>query len=264
MPRNLALTSPLMSGPDVGVVQHELGIVEDNQYGPITAGAVKHWKFEFGFASAQVNTDFTTGEQPYLLKPLPPGPLMKLRAKSRAKAIAKAQTVAANAVDIEKGWVALGFREMPADSNKVPAMVPKARAAGLSAWFQAMGWPWCAFAGALGAKLAGDTTASKDGFAGGFNVLYCPAWLAEAHSHRHGLREINRNDVRKGDVILFDWDKDGIADHFGRYVGPSVMGLMTVEGNTSYGDAGSQSNGGCMAQRNRAWSDVIAVIREDA
>lgn len=42
--RDLALTTPLMQGPDVRPVQLKVGVTQDGVYGPITAGAVKAWQ----------------------------------------------------------------------------------------------------------------------------------------------------------------------------------------------------------------------------
>ena len=60
-------------------------------------------------------------------------------------------------------------------------------------------------------------------------------------------------------AVCFDWNDDGIADHIGLVVSPPESGsaFHTVEGNTSSGSAGSQSNGDGVYQRTRYVSDVI-------
>ena len=64
-----------------------------------------------------------------------------------------------------------------------------------------------------------------------------------------------------GDLVCFDWDGDGLADHVGIVEANYGGWLQTIEGNTSSGAAGSQSNGGGVWRRTRDWDSVCAVIR---
>lgn len=65
-----------------------------------------------------------------------------------------------------------------------------------------------------------------------------------------------------GDLICFDWGGDGVADHVGIVEGyPSNGTIVTIEGNTSAGTTGSQSNGGGVYRRTRYKSQVCAIIR---
>lgn len=64
-----------------------------------------------------------------------------------------------------------------------------------------------------------------------------------------------------GDLICFDWDGDGVADHVGLVEANYGSWVQTIEGNTSSGAAGSQSNGGGVWRRTRDWDSVCAVIR---
>ena len=64
-----------------------------------------------------------------------------------------------------------------------------------------------------------------------------------------------------GDLVCFDWDGDGLADHVGIVEANYGGWLQTIEGNTSSGAAGSQSNGGGVWCRTRGWDSVCAVIR---
>lgn len=66
-----------------------------------------------------------------------------------------------------------------------------------------------------------------------------------------------------GDYLCFDWDNDNIADHVGFVEANRGSWVQTIEGNTSSGVAGSQSNGGGVYRRARSWDDVIAVIRPE-
>ena len=54
-----------------------------------------------------------------------------------------------------------------------------------------------------------------------------------------------------GDIIIFDWMGDGTGDHTGIVVSDDGRKIITIEGNTSGTDAGSQRNGGGVYQRVR-------------
>jgi hypothetical protein len=55
-----------------------------------------------------------------------------------------------------------------------------------------------------------------------------------------------------GDIVCFDWNGDKRADHTGLFVRDLGGGFIeTIEGNTSAGDAGSQSNGDGVYRRKR-------------
>ncbi len=69
---------------------------------------------------------------------------------------------------------------------------------------------------------------------------------------------VNKSYGKKGDIILFDWDGSGDADHIGLIVGKNSDGTYTtVEGNTA---VGNDSNGGQVMERRRG-SCIRAVIR---
>ena len=70
-----------------------------------------------------------------------------------------------------------------------------------------------------------------------------------------------------GDNVLFDWTLDGVIDHVGAsWPDPNVASYRSVEGNTSPGTAGSQSNGGGAWVRYRTkpairgWVDMRTVL----
>jgi len=60
-----------------------------------------------------------------------------------------------------------------------------------------------------------------------------------------------------GDIVLFDWNGDKVADHVGivEKVGPTH--IDTIEGNTAFGD---DSNGGKVMRRRRARNAVRAFV----
>lgn len=70
---------------------------------------------------------------------------------------------------------------------------------------------------------------------------------------------------KPGDIVFFDWQGDATVDHVGIVTDASrwkATGIVTtIEGNTSPGTAGSQSDGGGVYRRTRHRSTVAAFAR---
>jgi len=205
---------------------------------------VKRAKYELGFMLSNVDGSFTNDLRSLLLpgsdpeaKPL--GPLRSVRRRSRLRKAAQTPIR-------EKAWTAaygeLGTHESPADSNIVK----------YSEWYGITG-PWCA----MFTSWCYVTAGSKR-FARGTRYAYCPYVLADARGHRNGLSVAHPPE--RGDLVLFDWDRDGVPDHIGLFGGwlSADSVFTTVEGNTS---AGNQSNGGEVQRRERGVGDTVAFIR---
>lgn len=94
----------------------------------------------------------------------------------------------------------------------------------------------------------------------GLPGAYCPAMLEEA---RRAGAAIPKQQARKGDVVYFDWQLDEETDHVGVVVANHGTFIETIEGNTSSGSSGSQSNGGVVARRQRNLHNVCAIVRPD-
>lgn len=78
----------------------------------------------------------------------------------------------------------------------------------------------------------------------------------------HGGR-VSKSEAAPGDVLVFDWDfSTSRTNHVG-ILEKRLSGdrFQTIEGNTSVGSSGSQSNGGRVARRVRKHSQVRYVIR---
>jgi hypothetical protein len=123
--------------------------------------------------------------------------------------------------------------------------------------------PWCADAVTYCYKKASENIWPKQGC---FNHRYCPSWLDTARRSLCGLGIITRN-IRKGDVVLFDWDGDGIADHVGlvRISLPGVFRVTagpipTTEGNTGATDSGLGFGDGVHSKW-RTRKSVIAFVK---
>lgn len=70
---------------------------------------------------------------------------------------------------------------------------------------------------------------------------------------------VNKNSGKEGDIVLFDWNLNGSADHVGFIVSKNADGTyQTVEGNTSYTN---NSNGGEVQIRTRSQGTIMMVIR---
>ena len=66
------------------------------------------------------------------------------------------------------------------------------------------------------------------------------------------------NYPQAGDIVIFDWNRDGNPDHVGIFVQNLGNGMIeTIEGNTS---DGNPSNGGCVERKQRKMTLVEAYI----
>lgn len=113
--------------------------------------------------------------------------------------------------------------------------------------FCAMGASWCA------------TDEEKQSVLPGGDFAYVPYGINAAA--REGRLVEPMTQAAPGDLVCFDWDDDGIADHVGIVEANYGGWLQTIEFNTSSGAAGSQSNGGGVWRRTRVWGSACAVIR---
>ena len=88
----------------------------------------------------------------------------------------------------------------------------------------------------------------------GGRFAYCPSHV-EWFRRRGQLGRV----PRVGAVVFFDWSGRGVAEHVGLVEAVLPDGrLQTIEGNTSRGDAGSQSDGGGVWRRFRSPKFVLA------
>ena len=132
------------------------------------------------------------------------------------------------------------------------------------------GSPWCAAFVTFCLHKAGWAVGHAAGAKGDpFNMAYCPAWASEASQNRFGLHLVPFAQARRGDIALFDWDRDHVADHIGLIRARPLLGrALTVEGNTQpeagTGDQSGKSGGDGVFKRVRRAQDVMCVIRVSA
>lgn len=67
--------------------------------------------------------------------------------------------------------------------------------------------------------------------------------------------------LRPGDIVFYDWDRSGDCDHVGIVESVGSSRITTIEGNTSSGNSGSQSNGDGVYRRYRTRSQIAKAIR---
>lgn len=67
--------------------------------------------------------------------------------------------------------------------------------------------------------------------------------------------------IKKGDLVYFDFDRDGEQDHVGICYSATTYYVSCIEGNTSSGTSGSQSNGDGVYKRTRNKKYVLGFIR---
>ena len=122
-------------------------------------------------------------------------------------------------------------------------------------YFGVSGVPYCAMFASYCLDWAGVTCA-------GMPSAYCPDIVSAGEDVG---ATVSCEDAEAGDLVLFDWGGDGLADHIGivEENHPSDGYMTTIEGNTSSGAGGSQSNGGGVYRRQRGYGSVRCVVRPD-
>lgn len=255
------VTSPYMRGDEVLELQKKLGLRTDAVYGPITAGAVKAWKYRFGYPAKHINTNYTASDRAYLFGVKKQSLAMKARAKARRKTVspALAEDRRLRALHVMRTWASEGLVESPANSNVVPSLVRQGKAQGVG-WEANMGYPWCAYSVMLAALKVGSPTAKQGLVDNKFNALYVPEIESLARQGKYGMRLVGWGQAQPGDFVIFNWD-GGVPDHIGMLVETEVGYAVCVEGNTSPSSAGSQSNGGGVYVRNRDRSLIQSIVR---
>jgi hypothetical protein len=170
-------------------------------------------------------------------------------------------------------WYTARWKEYPAGSNQVQPLMALCRDLRLSSYYANMKYPWCALAVFVAALAEGSEAARLGLREGKFNALYTPTIRQVAENGAYGLQAISKAQIVKGAGVLFDFggSNGGEVDHIGYALGkpgqvvtaagqkwqpPGAEYVVCVEGNTSYDDKGSQSDGGAVAIRIRPLSQI--------
>lgn len=250
--RALVLTSPYMKGKDVKRFQQALNarlrarksglrVEADGEYGPETNAAYREVAYALGLNDETIAKGPTVGAQRIVEDPDTRTPDQLKLAKKRAKE--------GGSVDKVLRWCEskVGTTERPSGSN---------RGAEIDKWqaeFGIHGTFWCgAFVGYAVRRVGGVPI--------GNSVVYTPSILSAAHSRTGGYEGFYAwKDRRPGDLVLmrFPGGSRDPVHHVGIYVGDGI----TIEGNTSSGNAGDQSNGGGVFKRKRDPSVIVGCAR---
>lgn len=87
----------------------------------------------------------------------------------------------------------------------------------------------------------------------GGDFHYCPTGI-QAMKDLH--LEVDKHTALPGDIVFFDWGRDGVSDHVGIVEANRGSHLITIEGNTTL----AYQSGG-VARRTRNFTDVCNVFR---
>lgn len=141
----------------------------------------------------------------------------------------------------------IGVKESPPDSNNVVFNTDYYGRAVSGSWY-----PWCcAFVWDV-FRIAGASNL----FYNGKKTAYCPEVVNWGKAS--GLT-VPISAGQYGDIVLFDWERNGVADHIGFIEKRRSDGsYQTIEGNTA---VGNDSNGGEVMRRVRSQSTICCIIR---
>lgn len=90
--------------------------------------------------------------------------------------------------------------------------------------------PWCAAFVEYVMENGGSWDSVPDWYKNIDNKWYCPN-VYNAASSANAI--ISAQEAQPGDIVLFDWDGDGVKDHIGIIKSTDGGKVVTVEGNTS-------------------------------
>jgi CHAP domain len=141
----------------------------------------------------------------------------------------------------------IGTKESPFGSNRCK----------FTQWYGMVG-PWCAmFATYCFETAAQNVGKDSPSFVGGMYYAYVPYILNDARAQMRGL-SLTSSPI-PGDLVLYDWNRNGVPDHVGIFESGNSSSWVAIEGNTSMGN---DSNGGEVMRRNRNISrGLITFVR---
>lgn len=130
----------------------------------------------------------------------------------------------------------LGTKESPANSNRTK----------YGKWYGMDAQPWC--------MMFVQWCFDQAGMKLPYRTASCNALLTWYKMNRP--QSVVKS-PQTGDIIIYDFGHTGIMESVGNGT------ITAIEGNTSPGTSGSQSNGGMVCRRTRKTSTVTAYIRPD-
>jgi len=261
--RRFSLVSPTIKGDDVRVLQRNLNqqykhfnidkrITMDGEYGRQTLNAAKEIGFAMGDSIRQrkkLKKGIVSMGLQNLIRGRHKTKFEVLQTKLREPYRKKLQkqydlTAGEKAVQAAQKWV--GTTEQPDGSNWGGEVEKFIRYTGYTGPVY-----WCGcWACWVVCNLGGAKIPSK------IRLGYAPYITDDARNNRNGLTAVAYEDARAGDLVTFFGGQHiGVVEKYENGV------LYTIEGNTSSGSSGSQSNGGGVYKRQRSKSDVDQIAR---
>lgn len=150
--------------------------------------------------------------------------------------------------------------ESPAGSNKVK----------YNTWYYGRpvrgdGYPWCAtYESWCGEKAEGDNPIYRSANAGDIQdmtVKHKGGKYILKHTTDSKKKKAALSKIEFGDQISFNFNGGWNRNHTGYIIGVWGNYLYCIEGNTSFDDSGSQSNGGAVAYRKRYYTTNVCTTR---
>lgn len=249
----LGVTSPYTRGDRVKSAQRRLAGANvfktnfqpgaiDGVFGEATARAAKRAKYWCGYPLGKMHPIYGDTIDALLSGKRQLSPSY---AKARKNRLAAAKRKPLRERALKRAISQLGKHEEPFGSNRNVFGV----------WYGMNGVPWCAEFVTWCYVLEGSKALQR-----GSRWAYVP-WIvnaARAGNFHHAIT----SRPQPGDLVCFDWDHDGVADHVGLYE-KDLPGdkFSTIEGNTS---TSSDSNGGQVMRRERSKSQVQAFVHVGA
>jgi len=251
--RTLKLTSPATTGPDVEAAQTLLSqnVFElnfqpgpvDGEFGPLTAGACKRAKWTLGYPEGDILP--TYGDKlGGLLSGASTLPPSFAKRRTQRAATQGRSSLRSRALSVAKREI--GYAERPTNRTK------------FGAWYGMDGSPWCAMFVTWCVVRAADALHTTTAFRRGDRWAYVPYVVSAAVGGRYQLSVTSTPEP--GDVVTYDWNGDGTADHIGFFANWVDRGRGTfraIEGNTS---PANNSNGGQVMLRDRDKGEVRVFV----
>lgn len=265
--RPLAVTSPLMHGPDVAELQDSINkilstlklsghLIEDGEFGEHTKRLANKVAYALGIhpqGEGAAGPTFTQEEQKLIRDPGSRSKEQKERSEKRvaelhAREQANRKGVAAA---VKYAHDKIGTTEHPLGSNRGPDVDAWIRYSGLNPVVPPPGVFWCGCFAGYCVVHEGEAKVAAG------NLINHQVIVNLAHAGGFGLTPVSFSDAQPGDIVSYTFQ------HIGLIVGPSISGrLHTIEGNTS--EFGHVSNGGGVYEHtDRTAGVVLGISRPD-
>jgi hypothetical protein len=240
-----------------------LAVEEDGEMGPLTIEAVRKAAWALGARletceAIEREQAIPVGVQRMIRNPgrrsdeqLRRGKCRLSRMRAARKRRAREQDHGSARHRAVSAFVAkVGTRENPAGSNSGGIITA------MEAFWGFGRVPWCGISSGYHAKKYGGVQGLQSDVA-------CVAAIerhARAGTKPYGHWQPSPQGALPGSLVVIG----GSGVHVGMLVEPLADGgARTVEGNTSFGPGGSQSNGGCIALRTRSAGEITGVATMD-